>query len=228
MDQLIKIINIPRFKPFLASNYNYKGLRTEPIPQSPVPRSQTIIIMKKSLILLPVLGLLIAGCSDRSPKPETAAAPDPTLSEKAVKVAEQVKDASIEAAADIKKAAVGAKDAVVDKLVEWKLTPADLKADLEKSGRVVRTKSVAVGEKVETTFDNARIVTLVNTKLVTDRDLSALKINVDADKGVVTLNGTVKSVDLIGRAIVLSLDTEGVTEVVSLLKVEESAEPKSM
>ena len=184
--------------------------------------------MTKSLILFPVLGLLIVGCSDRSSKPETAAKPEPTLSDKAVKVVEQVKDASIDAAADIKKAAVGAKDAVVNKLSEWKLTSADLKADLEKSGRVVRTKSVAVGEKVETTYDNARIVMVVNAKLVTDRDLSALKINVDADKGVVTLNGTVNSVDLIGRAIVLALDTEGVMQVVSLLKVEESVESKSM
>ena len=71
-------------------------------------------------------------------------------------------------------------------------------------------------------------MTVINGKLLATSDLSAFKINVDADKGVVTLKGTVKSVDLIGRAIELALDTDGVTQVVSLLTVEESAETKSM
>jgi hypothetical protein len=42
---------------------------------------------------------------------------------------------------------------------------------------------------------------------------------VGADHGVVALKGTVGSVELIGRAITLALDTDGVTQVVSLLTV---------
>jgi hypothetical protein len=124
------------------------------------------------------------------------------------------------AAEKTKDAAVDVKNAVSDKLTEWKLTPSDIKADLEKTGRVVRDKTVAAGEKVGGVVDNARIVTVINAKYVADSDLSALKINVDADNGMVTLNGTVKSAALIGRAIELALDTDGVHQVVSLLKVE--------
>ena len=167
--------------------------------------------MKTSLFLpLSLIALLFSGCSKQA-EPEKTPPPSssPTLSERAGSVVEKTK----EIASDTK-------DAIADKLVEWKLTPADIKADLEKTGRVVRDKTVAAGEKVGGALDNARLVTVINGKYVADKDLSARKIDVDADKGVVTLNGTVGSEDLIGRAIVLALNTDGVTQVVSLLKVE--------
>ena len=161
------------------------------------------MLMNKSLLVLPILALAFAGC-EKNP---------PTLVEKtetAVKnAAEKTKDAALDA-----------KDAVADKLAEWKLTPADLKADLEKGGRIVRAKAATVGAKTSVMFDNAKVVTVINAKLVGDAKLSAIKINVDADQGTVTLTGTVKSADLIGRAVVLALDTDDVVQVVSLLTVE--------
>jgi len=180
--------------------------------------------MKNPLILaLSLTALLAAGCSDKSAKTDSA-----TLSQKAGETAEQVKDTAVKVATDVKDAAVDAKDAVAAKIVEWKLTPSDIKADLEKSGRVVREKSVAAGEKSGEVISDARIVTVINGKLLAAADLSVFKINVDADKGVVSLTGTVKSPELIGRAIELALDTDGVTQVVSLLTIEESVEPKTM
>lgn len=176
-----------------------------------------------SFLTLSLIGILVAGCSDKSAKTD-----DTTLSQKASDAVDKTKAAASEAASDVKTAAVDAKDAVAAKLVEWKLTPADIKADLEKTGSVIRQKTVDAGEKSGEVIADARIVTVINGKLLVDHDLSAIKINVDADKGVVTLNGTVKSIDLIGRAIELSLDTDGVTQVVSLLKVEDSGEAKSM
>ncbi len=176
-----------------------------------------------SFLLFSLIGLLAAGCSDKSAKTT-----DTTLSEKAGNAAETVKDTTVQVAKDVKTAAIDAKDAVAAKIVDWKLTPADIKADLEKSGRVVREKSVAAGEKSGEVISDARIVTVINGKLLAASDLSVFKINVDADKGIVSLTGTVKSPELIGRAVVLALDTDGVTQVVSLLKIEESAEPKSM
>ena len=161
--------------------------------------------MKKYLIALSVLSLVLAGCAK---KDDSA-----TLADKTKAAADTAVDKTKEVAVDVK-------NAVSDKLTEWKLTPSDIKADLEKGGRVVRTKTLAAGEKVGEVADNARIVTVVNGKLVADSELSALKINVDADKGVVTLNGTVASADLVGKAVALSLDTNGVSQVVSLLKVE--------
>lgn len=158
--------------------------------------------MKKFLLVLPLLGLVFAGCEKKSPLTEKA--------ETAVK----------EAAEKTKEAAIDVKDAVADKLSEWKLTPSDLKSDLEKGGRIVRSKAATVGAKTGVMFDNAKVVTVINAKLVGDSKLSAIKINVDAENGTVTLKGTVKSADLIGRAIVLALDTDDVVQVISLLTVE--------
>jgi hypothetical protein len=161
--------------------------------------------MKKIIIITAALGLICAGCSKKD---------DSTT------VVQKTEDAVSTAADKTKDMAVDAKNAVSAKLTEWKLTPSDIKADLEKSGRIVRDKTVAAGEKVGGAVDNARIVTVINAKYVANSDLSALKINVDADSGVVTLNGSVKSADFIGEAIELALDTDGVHQVISLLKVE--------
>ncbi len=171
--------------------------------------------MKIILISTALLGLLSAGCNKNDTPPVVQ------KTENAVSNAyDKTKDAVGNAAEKTKDVAIDAKNAVADKFTEWKLTPSDIKADLQKGGRVVRDKTVAAGEKVGGAVDNARIVTVINAKYVADSDLSAWKINVDADSGVVTLNGTVKSEDFIGKAIVLALDTDGVHQVVSLLKVE--------
>lgn len=167
------------------------------------------MLMKKSLLLLPLLGLAFAGCAKKN-EPIVG---EPTYAQKT--------EAAVKNAAEkTKDAAMDAKDAIGDKLKEWKLTPADLKADLAKGTRIVRSKAVTAAAKTGTMFDNAKVVTVINAKLVGDSKLSALKINVDADQGVVTLKGTVKSPELIGRAIALALDTDDVNQVVSLLTVE--------
>lgn len=166
--------------------------------------------MKTTYLLpLPLIALFFVGCSKKSEPEVTPPVSKPTVSERA----ENAYDKTKEVAADTK-------DAIADKLVEWKLTPSDIKDDLAKSGRVVRDKTLAAGEKVGGALDNARIVTVINGKYVADSDLSALKINVDASEGVVTLKGTAASAELIGRAIALALHTNGVTQVVSLLTID--------
>lgn len=161
--------------------------------------------MKTFLLALCVLSLALVGCTKKD---------DSTT------LADKTKAAADNAADKTKEVAVDVKNAISDKIVEWKLTPSDIKADLEKGGRVVRTKTVAAGEKVGTVVDNARIVTVINAKYVADSDLSALKIDVDADAGTVTLKGTAKSPEFIGKAVALALDTDGVNQVISLLTVE--------
>lgn len=108
-----------------------------------------------------------------------------------------------------------ASNAISEKLKEWKLTPDDIREDLKRGKEIVRTRAKQAGAELS----DARIVTVLKAKYVLDRDLSALDINVDAYRGQVTLDGTVANVSLIGHAIALALDTDGVTHVVSRLKV---------
>jgi osmotically-inducible protein OsmY len=107
------------------------------------------------------------------------------------------------------------KDAINEKLTEWHLTPDDIKDDLAKTGEVVRTKTQAVGEKIA----DARIVTVIKAKYVLDHDLSAIDISVGSQDGEVALGGTVASPELVGKAIVLALDTDGVRGVTSKITV---------
>jgi osmotically-inducible protein OsmY len=107
------------------------------------------------------------------------------------------------------------KDAVNDKLTAWHLTSDDIKNDIAKTGQVVRTKAQAVGEKIS----DARIVAVIKAKYVLDRDLSAIDIGVDSQDGEVALGGTVASPELIGQAIALALDTDGVRGVTSKITV---------
>jgi hypothetical protein len=165
--------------------------------------------MKKILFTLPLLALAFTGCEKKA----TPTTGEPTVGQKAEAVARDAADKT-------KEMATNAKNAIDNKLTEWKLTPSDIKADLQKGGRIVREKSAAAGARTSEVFDNAKVVTTINAKFVGDSQLSALKINVDADHGVVTLKGTVKSPELIGRAMGHALDTDGVTQVVSLLTVE--------
>ncbi|HVT73959.1 MAG TPA: BON domain-containing protein [Lacunisphaera sp.] len=177
---------------------------------------KTSLLLSTSFLALGLgIGIGAAGCH----KNTAESAMDKT-SDAVGNAYDKTKDAVATAADKTRDAAVDTKNAIADKLRDWKLTPSDLKTDMQKGGRVVRDKTQAAGEKVGGAIDNARIVTVINGKYVADSDLSALKINVDADNGVVTLKGTVKSLDAVGKAMALALDTDGVHQVVSLLTVE--------
>ncbi|HEY0946193.1 MAG TPA: BON domain-containing protein [Opitutaceae bacterium] len=108
------------------------------------------------------------------------------------------------------------KATISEKLTEWHLTPADLKEELAKGGAIVRSKAQAAGGKIS----DARIATVVKARYVLDRELSARAIEVDVADGVVTLSGRVGSPELIGRAIGLALESDGVVRVESNLTVE--------
>jgi osmotically-inducible protein OsmY len=169
--------------------------------------------MKNAFIFLLIGGILGAILfhfyTQREAQQQAAAAPagdrptgetatdTPSLSEKAKETAGNVKDT------------------VSDKLAEWHLTSDDIKSDLAKTGQVVRTKAQAVGEKIS----DARILTFIKAKFVLDSSLSALDISVESHDGEVTLGGTVAAPGLIGRAIILTLDTDGVHSVISKITV---------
>jgi osmotically-inducible protein OsmY len=132
-----------------------------------------------------------------SPTAEKSSADNPSLADRARDTATDVKDD------------------VNEKLTEWHLTPDDIKDDLAKTGQIVRTKAQAVGGKIA----DARIVTVIKAKYVMDHDLSAIDISVDSQDGEVALGGTVASPELVGKAVVLALDTDGVRGVTSKITV---------
>jgi hypothetical protein len=109
--------------------------------------------------------------------------------------------------------AQAAKEAIAGKITEWNLTPAEINQELEKTGRIVRSKTATASQSLS----NARIVAVIKGKYALETDLSARQINVDAEAGKVTLRGTAPTPELIARAITLALETEGVTTVDSQL-----------
>jgi osmotically-inducible protein OsmY len=108
------------------------------------------------------------------------------------------------------------RDNLSDKLARWHLTSDDIKADLAKTGQVVRENTRAAGDHL----NDARIVTMIKAKYVLDKDLSALDIHVESQDGLVTLTGTVASAASIGKAVVLALDTSGVHNVTAKLETK--------
>ena len=69
-----------------------------------------------------------------------------------------------------------------------------------------------------------RIIALIKAKYTLDKELSARHITVASTDGHVKLSGSVQSPDQIGRAIVLALDTDGVVDVESSLRVSPTVE----
>lgn len=104
------------------------------------------------------------------------------------------------------------------RLTEWRLNASDIQADLDRGATITRSKTDLVGAPTGATDDDI-VETMVKGKLQADMQTSSAKIDVDAMNGEVTLKGSAANADAIGRAIALSLDTQGVTKVSSDLKL---------
>ncbi len=120
----------------------------------------------------------------------------------------------------IQDAARSAGDAVQAKLKVLDLRTNDIRDELAKTGQVVRRKAKEAGQAIADATADARITTAVKTKLLANRDLSALSISVNTTDGVVTLSGTVPSTEAISKAMLLAMETDGVREVISTLQVK--------
>jgi len=110
-------------------------------------------------------------------------------------------------------------------LREWRMTPDDIRRQLNNAGQVIKRESTALTERLDQATLDARIVTVIKAKYTLDRSLSVWDISVASTDGHVTLTGTVNEPDLVVRAVVLALDTGGVVEVQSALRVKASARP---
>lgn len=117
-------------------------------------------------------------------------------------------------------AAEDTKQAMAAKLEVLKLRAQDIRDELQQTGKVVRRSAREVGKTVADAAADARITAEIKRKLAVDTELSVFTISVNTTEGRVTLSGTVSSPDLIGKAILLALETDGVREVVSTLQVK--------
>ena len=70
-----------------------------------------------------------------------------------------------------------------------------------------------------TQVDDAAITASVKAKLAADMDINPFNIDVDANEGVVTLQGRVEKSEARSKAEELARETEGVTRVINLIKV---------
>jgi hyperosmotically inducible periplasmic protein len=72
-------------------------------------------------------------------------------------------------------------------------------------------------------IDDAALVASIKTKLTAEKLSNLMKIDVKSDNGVVTLSGTVDSLERRARAVQIASGVEGVKQVVDNLQVAEAA-----
>ncbi len=113
-----------------------------------------------------------------------------------------------------------AQDKLGEKLAAWHLTGDDIKDELAAGGKVVRRQAHEISSAIADATADTRITAAVKAKLIKDPDLSALSISVNTTEGRVTLSGTALSNAQIGKAMGITLDTDGVREVVSTVQVK--------
>jgi osmotically-inducible protein OsmY len=108
------------------------------------------------------------------------------------------------------------------KMTEWRLNASDIEADVNAGRPVVRTNSsagTATGR-----VDKGNMEKTVKGKLAADSKVADLKLDVNANaKGEVELEGKARSAEEIAAAMACALDTEGVTQVTSKIKIDPKA-----
>jgi osmotically-inducible protein OsmY len=83
-----------------------------------------------------------------------------------------------------------------------------------------KDKTKAGAEKTKTTMTDAEITSAVKTKLMADKTVGGLKLDVDTEHGIVTLSGPVHSAAERAQAAKLARETKGVKGVKNNLKLE--------
>lgn len=194
--------------------------------------------MKKTLLCSSLLvGLTLVGCN-KTTRSSTAAndatvAPAPAAPATTDTFGSRVDAAANRASDSVNRTANSASDAISSAassastqmhIAEWKLSTGDLQADLQADRPIVRTKDSSKAGAPTGTMDKSVVESSVKAKLKADSDLAALKFDVNAQKdGSVELEGKANSVEQVGKAIALALDTDGVNKVTSKIKLDRDA-----
>jgi hyperosmotically inducible protein len=88
------------------------------------------------------------------------------------------------------------------------------------SGAVRETVKGTATDRAEEAVAAAAVTSKIKAKMALDDLVKAADIDVDTDGGVVTLTGTVESVEERRRAVRIATETKGVTKVVEHLRVQ--------
>jgi len=144
------------------------------------------------------------------------------IQSQAQQAAARVRQKAAEAGKAAASATEQAKQILAAKLEALQLQAADISRELKETGKVVRRKARDFGEAAASAATDTRITADVKRKLLADPELSSLGISVNTTDGRVTLSGSVATAALVGRAMLLALETDGVREVVSTLQVKSS------
>ena len=111
-------------------------------------------------------------------------------------------------------------DAFKAKLDALDLRSDQIKDELARTGKIMRTKAHTLVENLGDAAADTRIEAAIKASYAVDKNLSVWQISVSSTRGHVTLSGTVSTTDDIGRAVALALDVDGVQDVISTLQVK--------
>lgn len=205
--------------------------------------------MKNTLLFSTmILGVALVGCN-KSTRTSTTASTDPavtpvtepattapvtttdTLGAKIDRAGDRIADASRNAADRVGDATREAGRELRQtgrdlsaRMTEWRLSNADLEADITANRPVIRTNSGANAPTGK--IDEDALEKTIKGKLNADAQLADLKFDVNAnDKGEVELEGKARTVDQIAHVMASALDTEGVMKVTSKIKLDPDAGP---
>jgi osmotically-inducible protein OsmY len=103
---------------------------------------------------------------------------------------------------------------------EAKAEAEKLARETEGVRRVINDITVGPGRDAGDRLSDTEITTKIKAKITGDGDLSPFNINVDTKDGVVTLRGTVKSMESKQEAERIARETSGVKKVDNMLQVE--------
>jgi osmotically-inducible protein OsmY len=134
--------------------------------------------------------------------------------------ADKVRDASHDAAASMRNAGHD----MSARMTEWRLNNSDIDADIQAHRDVVRTRTD--GTTPTGKVDKGTIEKAIKGRLNSDAELADLKFDANANsKGEVELEGKARTTDQIAHAMAIALDTDGVTQVKSKIKLDPNAGP---
>lgn len=123
-------------------------------------------------------------------------------------------------------AARGARDVVQSNIAALNLRSDDIKEELARTGQVVRRNAAKAGQYISDATADARTTAAIKGRLLASPDLSSMGISVNTTEGIVTLSGAVASNEQISKAMLVAMETDGVREVISTLRVSSGGPTK--